>query len=503
MQQYHFPDIDRMPDVPMLPVPDLAGLNERFRHTLLDPAAGILRYSDQGHPIFGAYIGSDSNELITWSILAVGEWLSGHDASWLLPSWTDFFNSNYGIYLNSPRSRECELWYLFYANAMADAVYRALAPNDPDARRRAGEAADAMLAMNSVLKDDFDHQSYRFHTKETVSYRDIYRQPDTIAGYAYHLLFAALHADRPDYAAESLRALRCYQAFAENPWYEIPSGSAGLLAACWLDAHGHSLDIARMAGWVFDHAHGPLQIGSWGGEAVDGLMMGWRGDTREKAMSSAYSMETFMPLQFLLPAVRYAPALADAVGKYVRNLLSNFQLFYGRGSRRIYETRPDIDDSIPYERLDQCRDGHSPAACGDFFTHRSIYGSGYLCWLQAMARPTGCDAIYALDLSLTDWLAARRYPVFLLRNPLDTEVSVSFTPADVWQSLCPALYPDGELHCTLWDLDAMQPLGGMVSSLESLIPAHGLRILAALPDNAAPVFGNTMITYNNAELLRR
>ena len=62
----HFPDVDRMPDHPALPVPSLHALNERFRQALLDERNRILRRDEYGNPIFGAYIGSDSNELITW-----------------------------------------------------------------------------------------------------------------------------------------------------------------------------------------------------------------------------------------------------------------------------------------------------------------------------------------------------------------------------------------------------------------------------------------------------
>ena len=210
--------------------------------------------------------------------------------------------------------------------------------------------------------------------------------------------------------------------------------------------------MKKIAGWVFDHERGPLQTGTWGGEEIDGLMMGWRGETRELAMSSAYSMETLMPLQFLLPSVRYCPALADAVGKFVRCALSNFQLFYAQGAKPLYETQPDLSHAIPYEKLMREMDGHTPAACGDFCGARSVYGAGYLYWLEALARPTDDPDLFALDLSLTDWLTASKYPVFLLRNPKAAECVVRFTPASVWRTVRPALYRDGRLACALWDL---------------------------------------------------
>lgn len=498
---FHFPDVDRMPDHPALAVPALHALNEQFRQALMNPANHILRRDDQGNPIFGAYIGSDSNELITWAIITLGEWFTGRDASWLTSTWPTFFSEQAQVYMNSPRSIECELWYLFYANTLCSAIQQTLFRNDSAARRRFAASADSLCRMAKALDYNFNHQSFRFDVMAPRTYKPQYRQPDSPGGYAYNMLFAALHADRPHYMEESLRGIRIYENMPSNPWYEIPNSSAALMAAAWLDAHGHPCNIQRIAGWLFDHDLGPLQIGKWGGEEIDGLMMGWFGDTRAQAMASAYSMETFMPLQFFLPSVRYCPQLADAVGKYVRCMLSNFQLFYARGSKPLYETKPELDASIPYERLEYERDGHTPAATGDFHGHRSIYGSGYLMWLEAMARETSDKDIFALDLSITDWLAKKRYPVFLLRNPFEEARTVTVTPAPVWEKLQPGLFRNGQLHASAHDLE-----NGIHTNAEGqvtcTIPAGDCVLVALLPEGESPVVHNGMITFDGAELCR-
>jgi len=262
------------------------------------------------------------------------------------------------------------------------------------------------------------------------------------------------------------------------------------------------VDVQKIAGWVFDHTQGPLQVGKWGDEEVDGLMMGWRGDTRQAAMDSAYSMETLMPLQFLLPSVRYCPDLADAVGKWARCVLSNFPLFYGRGTVPLYETRPDLTPSIPYERLVRELDGHSPAACGDFAGHRSVYGAGYLSWLEALARPTTDADIFALDLSLTDWLAKDKYPAFLLRNASGSDKTVAFTPASIWRKLRPELYSEKELSCVCWDVCVKQPLGSARGEVTAQVPAKGLTIITLLPRGMTPEASNGFWTADGAELLR-
>lgn len=500
-EMLHFPDIDRMANHPSLPVPPLHELNERFRQALFNPANNILRQDSQGNPILGAYIGSDSNELVTWAIITLGEWFSGHDATWLTSTWPTFFSDEAQVYMNSPGSMEIELWYLFYANTLCSAMQQVLFRQDPDVRRRFAASADTMQRMAKTLNYDFNQQSFHFGLMEPRSYKSQYRQPDSVGGYAYNMLFAALHADRPQYMDESLHAIRLYERMSRNPWYEIPNGSAALMAAAWLDAHGHPTDIQRIAGWLFDHDLGPLQIGKWGAEEVDGLMMGWYGDTRASAMSSAYSMETFMPLQFFLPAVRYCPQLADAVGKYVRCMLSNFQLFYGKGSQEIYQTKLDLDASIPYEKLEFERDGHTPAACGDFHGHRSIYGSGYLMWLEAMARQTSDPDIFALDLSLTDWLAQEKYPVFLLRNPFDEARCVTFSPAPAWEKIHPSLYSNATLHASVYSINGCS-CACSAEGVSCSLPPQGCTLVALLPLDKKPTLRNGMLVYRQAELYR-
>lgn len=499
---YHFPDIDRMPDHPALPVPDYQALAEGFRGALISPGSHILRYDGKGCPIFGAYVNSMSNEMVTWGILAVGEWLSGRDTAWIGVTYPGFFMQETGLYMNSPGSMTSEYWYLFYVHALAGAVMCALFPEDKAARGRMASSADALVKMARHIHYGFNGQGFRFGSYAPFTFQDEYRQPDSIAGYAYQMLFAALKADRPEYLQESKQALEKYQRFTGNPWYEIPNGSAGLMAAAWLSSHGHEMDMEKIAGWVFDHAQGPLQAGKWGDEEVDGLMMGWRGDTRQAAMDSAYSMETLMPLQFLLPSVRYCPGLADAVGKWARCVLSNFPLFYGRGTVPLYETRPDLTPDIPYERLVRQLDGHTPAACGDFAGHRSVYGAGYLSWLAALARPTTDADIFALDLSLTDWLAGDKYPVFLLRNASGRDKAAAFAPAGVWQKLKPELYGEQGLSCVCWSLRAGQSPENAQGEVRAMVPAKGLTVIALLPRGIVPEAVNGFWTAGAAELLR-
>lgn len=428
---------DEMRKLPALPIPDYSALNQEFIRALEDPATHMVRKDpENGHPIFGAYLQSESNEMVTWGILALGYWLLEKDCRWIAPTYFDFFNSEFQIFLNEPKSRITEYWYMFYTNTLAGAVQQTIYRGDGTALSCMRKSADTMRRLAHELDYDFNDQGYDFQRSRPFSKLDIYRQPDSIGAYAYQMIFAARALGMEECMEEAVKAIRKYESFPDNPWYEIPNGSAALFAAAWLRAHGYENDVEKAADWVFDHSQGPLQTGTWGRESVNGLMMGWRGESRKAAVDSAYSMESLMPLQFALPAVRYAPQLAERVSDWVRHLLSSFQLFYGKGRGVLRETRPDLNRAIPYERLVHDEETGEPVACGDFCGHRSVYGAGYLMWVQALVRPTQDPWIFALDLSLTDWVDRQETPVFLLQNPYGDERTVSFKPSPRWEKCC-------------------------------------------------------------------
>lgn len=54
-------------------------------------------------------------------------------------------------------------------------------------------------------------------------------------------------------------------------------------------------------------------------------------------------------------------------------------------------------------------------------------------WLETLVRRTDDEWILALDLSITDWLSDKVCPVYLLQNPYDKEMTVSFSVADIWK----------------------------------------------------------------------
>ncbi len=251
-----------MPDIPQLPVPDYKGLNREFRNALLNPANSAFRYDENHHPNFAAYLCSNSNEMVTWGILAIGEWLCARNTDWIRSMYYyDFFSEELKLYLNAHNATQSEYWYLFYANTLASSVARTLFEKDSEVFARMAQASDSMIALAKKINYDFNDQGYDFPIGKSFTNADIFRQSDSIAGFAYNTLFAALQADHREYLTESAKTIGMYQEFQANPRYEISNGSAGILAAAWLNVHGHKNGIHKIAGYVFDHDEGPLQTG--------------------------------------------------------------------------------------------------------------------------------------------------------------------------------------------------------------------------------------------------
>ena len=114
-------------NLPDLAIADYGVLNREFLKALQDPETEMVRKNpENGHPVFGAYLKSDSNEMVTWGNLAIGQWLLEEKCEWLAPTYFDFFNEELQIFLNEAGGKRSEYWYLFYTNTLAGAVQQTL-----------------------------------------------------------------------------------------------------------------------------------------------------------------------------------------------------------------------------------------------------------------------------------------------------------------------------------------------------------------------------------------
>ena len=179
--------------------------------------------------------------------------------------------------------------------------------------------------------------------------------------------------------------------------------------------------------------------------------------------------------------------------------MSSFQLFYGQGKTKLRETRPDLNPAVPYEKLRRTDGEENPTACGDFCGERSVYGAGYLMWLDALVRNTEQEWIFALDLSITDWISRKTCPVYLLQNPLDREVTIHFTVSDIWRKKRPDLF---EKTFQVWELSSMRETGTSDGEITVTLAAGECGYIAVLKE-APETAGHFICGADGEELLYR
>jgi hypothetical protein len=392
---------------------------------------------------------------------------------WLAPSLAAYFSDRYGIFLDGRRASSCEYWYLMNVNALAAAVVRRHLEQDPRSTARVRASADRLISLAHQIGYDFSDQGYQFDTGEPWTKEDIYRQPDAIGGYAYLQLLAYEMFGEAKYLAEAKQALQRYLSFAQNPWYEVPSGAMACLAAARLSVREPGIDVGKALRFILDPGGRPLQTGRWGREEVDGLMAGF---CTEPA-GEAYSMESLVTAGYLLPVLRYRPELASVIGRYLLNASANMRLFYSDCIAAENQSRPDLTSAVPYERLTRAFNGKSPYASGDYGSHRSIYGGAYALWWGELVKPTNDPRILQMSVEQTDFLERKAFPTYLYYNPFPVARSVYVPPM-----------AEGS---RLYDLGAHAFLDRRRPGPLSLgIPAREARVVVLIPPGARPKFRN-------------
>ena len=419
--QISIPMIESFSDKPEIEPLDWVQIGGKAGHFLMDPSNGVLKTDEKGLKYFTAFLEGKSKELITYGCVVLGKILRGDDTDPFLPTLSEFFNREWGLFLNEPGGDLIEYWYLMDVNALADAIIMKKMTDHPEIMEMWKSSTNRLIKLARSLNYDFNAQGYIFGKDSPFTRRNEFRQPDAVAGYAYLMLLAyeAFHED--EYLQETKTAMRIYQDFKTNPWYEIPSGAMACLAAARLNSMGFSFDLNKILNFTFDSDTGSMLAGKYGNSEINGLMIGWRGYSREYATSSAYSMETMIVLPYVLPVARYDARYARAIGKYALHAASNARLFFSDYLPADFQSRPDLKPEIPYEKLCKEHEGHSPYGTGDCEGHKSVYGGGFALWWSAIISQTNEPFIPRFDLTKTDFLEGDAYPTFLYYNPWKEE----------------------------------------------------------------------------------
>jgi hypothetical protein len=397
---------------------------DRFDRFVMDPSHGVRFTDERGNVAFTAFLEGKNtpeagHELVAFGPIVLGKALLGHDVSSLIQSLNGFYDREIGIFLNRRGRTRIEMWYLMYVVSLAAHAIRLVSPADATLRAHLERSFQTLMTMADGLGHDFNHQGYDFSDHAPWTRGEIYRQPDAVGGYAYLMLLAYEFTGELVYLNEAEGAIDRYLAFERNPWYEVPNGAMAVVACARLAGMGRPRDTAKALGFLLD-PDGGLVVGSWGTKDVTGLYRGWRHSEPE----STYSLESFMALPYILPAVRYQPELGAAIGAYAMHVSANARHFYSEYTEDA-ESRADLTPVVAYERLYQHHEGKDAYAAGDFAGHKSIYGSAYSLWWAALTDPGDDPALLKLDLTKADFLLPGGWPTWLYYNSHATPRSVN------------------------------------------------------------------------------
>ncbi len=466
-QAHYQPIADNLPARPKEKPLRWKTIADAFDAYVFDPANGILMHRADGTPFFASATQSKNDGgLTTFGPLLLGKILRGDDVSALMPALSAYFHARPGIFVDGAGADLMEYWYLMNVNSLAAGIIRSSAASDAQWIGRLRKSLDRLVALARQIQYNFNDQGYDFSKNAPWTKQDIYRQPDAIAGYAYLMLMGHESLGGEVYLKEAKSALARYQAFQKNPWYEIPSGAMGCLAAARLSAHYRDAgaDVHKALSFALDPNIGCLQTGEWGGREVNGLMGGWC----TEPPGVAYSMESMVALPYLLPVLRYHPEYATDIGKYALNAAANLRLFYSEHLPADMQSKAGFAPAIPYERLSRELHGHSPYAAGDYDGHRSVYGGAYALWWGELVQPTEDDYILRLDLAKTDFLARSTHPTYLYYNPWPDRREVTLSlPTGQW-----------DVYDTLAHRFIRE---GARSSISLAIPASASRVVVVIP----------------------
>ncbi|WP_407427408.1 hypothetical protein [Arcticibacter sp.] len=393
-------------------------------------------------------------------------------------------------------------WYDVYPNLLFYAIYDQY-PSEPDFEEIARSIAEKFYSADSILNGNYDYSYFDYGRMKPMR-NNICAQPDAAAGHAWVLYSAYKKFGDKRYLKGAISATRALQSNQINPTYELLMPFGAYMAAVLNAEQDTSFDLEKMLDWTFDgtaicrEGWGVL-VGNWNGYDISGTV----GSTVDHG-GYGFLMNTFDAAWPLLPLVRYEPAYANAIGKWMLNAVNASRLFYPQHIPREHQTLPDSSDVtkgvIAYEGIAMAstfdtlyKDLKAPVAQGDgpkwvpgknpAVSQFSVYGSAHVGLFGATVERTNVEGILKLDLLATDFFRQNAYPTYLCYNPYPTKKTIRF-----------------ELKETglIYDLVSQKTLSSQSKKTHAVdIPANQSVVLVCLPSVAKPVYRNNKMLINN------
>lgn len=298
-----------------------------------------------------------------------------------------------------------------------------------------------------------------------------------------------------DGTKEVLDYLQTYQ---KNPNYEALTDYAPYIAAILNAHHGTSYDIGKFIDFLFDGDSSfrpgwAVMSGSFGDYPVHGLV-GQAGDY-------AFAMNSLHLATTLAPMVKYDPRYANAIGKYMLNLVSNARYFFPQTHSLSHQSMNsylpfDTKGTLIYEGFRQSWNSMTGYAMGDATTmfgqpsDLSLYSSAFIGGLGAVAQKTNVNGILRIDLNATDSFGPSQMPGYLFYNPYNQAYIVN--------------YEGPEYAYDLFDALSQTILARNVSgSVHLRVPTKQSLVVRQLPANSVPSMADNGVVIADELIARK
>lgn len=336
-------------------------------------------------------------------------------------------------------------WYDVYPNVLFYAIYEKY-PNQKDFDWIAKSIAEKFYKADSILNGNYNYSYFDYGQMKPMK-NQICLQQDAAAGHAWVLYAAYQKFGDKRYLKGAISAMKALESNTINPTYELLMPFGAYLAARMNVEQGTNFDVHKLLGWTFDgtavcrEGWGVL-TGNWNGYDISGIV----GSTVDHG-GYGFLMNTFDMAWPMVPMVRYQPAYANAIGKWMLNAVNASRLFYPQYMPKAHQTIPELaavtKGVIAYEGIAKSstfdtlyQQLKAPVAQGDgpkwvpgknpAVSQFSVYGSGHVGIFGGIVQKTNIEGVLKLDVLATDFYKKKAYPTYLLYNPYPENKTINY-----------------------------------------------------------------------------
>ncbi|WP_082435049.1 hypothetical protein [Pedobacter sp. Hv1] len=350
-------------------------------------------------------------------------------------------------------------WYDVYPNVLFYAIYEKY-PKQKDFDWIAKSIAEKFYKADSILNGNYNYSYFDYGQMKPMK-NQICLQQDVAAGHAWVLYAAYQKFGDKRYLKGAISAMNALESNPINPTYELLMPFGAYLAARMNVEQGTNFDVHKLLGWTFDgtavcrEGWGVL-TGKWNGYDISGIV----GSTVDHE-GYGFLMNTFDMAWPMVPLVKYQPAYANAIGKWMLNAVNASRLFYPQYMPKEHQTIPEFaaitKGVIAYEGIAKSstfdtlyKNLKAPVAQGDgpkwvpgknpAVSQFSVYGSGHVGIFGSIVAKTNVEGILKLDVLATDFYKNKAYPTYLIYNPYQENKVINYKikgkkPVDLYDAI--------------------------------------------------------------------